>query len=251
MNALEVLYNDECQLIDYGETRSGGPYIKLRLSDVQDLEIFRGLDTVTLKKAGHIFNVTIAQGDIAQLSEPTAESPREEISVARILHQQNFFHAPPVLEVLGTDDEYKEWIRLQASCLSKNYDYHEEKAKNMCVAAHVRRASGSGTGYKGKYSCVPLTRAEHDYQHQHGELAVIKAYCALKITAELTVEFSKDMFDRWASTYRAKWGHERLKAELKRETLKGLTCAEIVDWAREKNVYELLPAIIREKEMVR
>src|SRR5262245_14745507 len=44
--------------------------------------------------------------------------------------------------------------------------------EGRCVAAHVRRASDSGTAYKAAYSCVPLTDAEHRLQHQKGESAL-------------------------------------------------------------------------------
>lgn len=66
------------------------------------------------------------------------------------------------------DETYRKWIQRQPSCLSGTYSEYVN-GEGRCVAAHVRRASGSGTGFKGDFACVPLTQEEHLLQHQHGE----------------------------------------------------------------------------------
>lgn len=68
----------------------------------------------------------------------------------------------------GSDKEYRSWISHQTSCISGHFSEWVDGV-GRCEAAHVRRAGKSGTGYKAPYSCVPLTRAEHSSQHQHGE----------------------------------------------------------------------------------
>jgi hypothetical protein len=60
-NVPEVLYFGEVQLMDFGESRTGGPWIKLRLPNPEDLAIFRGLDIGELKKTGHIFNLILTE----------------------------------------------------------------------------------------------------------------------------------------------------------------------------------------------
>src|ERR1700722_7008044 len=70
----------------------------------------------------------------------------------------------------GSDKQFREWIQRQPSCVSGRFNEYVN-GEGRCVAAHVRRAGESGTGYKGEYSCVPMTQAEHLQQHQKGESA--------------------------------------------------------------------------------
>lgn len=66
------------------------------------------------------------------------------------------------------DRRYREWIRLQPSCLSGRFEEYVN-GDGRSVAAHVRRAGSSGTGYKGMFACVPLTQSEHLNTHQYGD----------------------------------------------------------------------------------
>jgi len=66
---INILLADEIQLLDFGESRSIGPWIKLRLNDPDQLAVFRGMDTATAKKTGHIMNLVLSQGDIAAMAE--------------------------------------------------------------------------------------------------------------------------------------------------------------------------------------
>ena len=71
----------------------------------------------------------------------------------------------------GTDKQFREWIQRQPSCISGRFSEYLETAEGRCVAAHIRRAGKSGTGYKGEYACVPMTQPEHLLQHHQGESA--------------------------------------------------------------------------------
>lgn len=85
------------------------------------------------------------------------------------LTRDGFFWNPHVLGCLGTDGEYRAWIQLQPSIVSKQFSEYVN-GEGRCVAAHVRRvANGSGTSIKPKFACVPLTDAEHQLQHNKGE----------------------------------------------------------------------------------
>jgi hypothetical protein len=69
----------------------------------------------------------------------------------------------------GTDKEFREWVQRQPSCISGRFSEFLENGEGRCVAAHVRRAGESGTGFKGEFAVVPMTQAEHLIQHQKGE----------------------------------------------------------------------------------
>jgi hypothetical protein len=78
---------------------------------------------------------------------------------------------PKLLEkarLKGTDEEYLDWLRKNPSALLGVYSEVVD-GEGYCEAAHVRRASDSGTAYKPEYSAIPLTHEEHAMQHQKGE----------------------------------------------------------------------------------
>jgi hypothetical protein len=126
-----------------------------------------------------------------------------------------------------SDLAYRQWIQTLASCLDgKSFSEYLEDGRRLCVAAHVRRAGESGTGYKAPYSCVPMTQTEHAYQHDHGELACLRKYshnpqliCALDNASPVEAErIAGDWFDaqlvRYREMWRARTGEAPWEAEL-------------------------------------
>lgn len=106
MNNLNILFHGEVQLIDWGESRAGGPWLKIRLADPSELDPFRGLDTAGRNKTGHILHVTIAEGDIAAIAESgkaaTPEKPENPYGEASaLLWKSAFFRMPDVWGALG------------------------------------------------------------------------------------------------------------------------------------------------------
>jgi hypothetical protein len=75
-----------------------------------------------------------------------------------------------------TDAAFRQWIQTLQSCITGGFSEYLEDGRRLCVAAHVRRAGFSGTAFKAPYSVVPLTQAEHTYQHNHGELACLRKF---------------------------------------------------------------------------
>lgn len=224
-DTLEILYHDEVQLLDYGESRSAGKYIKLRLSDDNGdpLEAFRGLDTATKTKSGHIFNLTIAQGDIAELAEQEPPKKGEYGQYAAALHRSGFFNVPAVLQALGTDEEFLAWVRRQPCA-------HTGATQDV-EAAHVRRvADGSGTGTKPPYFAIPLRREVHALQHQHGESAVKPP----------------EWFEKQAVKHRGQWAHERMRSVFEVDSLSMVPPGDIKSWAMRKGVVRYLPSEFRE-----
>lgn len=87
---VKTILADEVQLLGWGDGRQTGPWIKLRLADPNHLEIFRGLDTATSTKAGHIFDLLLAENDespqvpiAATAKEPKPKRKFEEMSVGQ------------------------------------------------------------------------------------------------------------------------------------------------------------------------
>ncbi len=71
------------------------------------------------------------------------------------------------------------------------------------ICCHVRRVKfGSGTAIKPDYYACPMTKPEHDYQHQHGELATLIKY---RPQQHWTLETAKEFFENAAIHYKDKW----------------------------------------------
>ena len=221
MTDLSILHHDECQLLDWGESRSGGPWIKLRLKDAEYLDVFRSMDTATMKKTGHVLNVTIAQGDIEVIAEEQKNLFGKE---ANFLHKSSFFRRPDVWKKVGTDDQFLAWIRQQPCAYSNQ--------PGPCEAAHVRRvANGSGMGIKPEYSAIPLKSQHHQMQHQQGE----------------GVLGGKDWFDKQRIEHLHRWAWETLKTTLGYAHWNQVPPSALINWARENGVDMHLPPGYREE----
>lgn len=74
----------------------------------------------------------------------------------------------PLAQAKGSDKKFRLWVNDQRSCISGRWS-EWVNGQGKCIAAHYRSVGwGSGTGKKGDYCCVPLTREEHDTQHAEG-----------------------------------------------------------------------------------
>jgi hypothetical protein len=167
MSDLDILYHGEIQLLGWGESKARGKYLTIRLWDVDNdpLINFRGLDGKD-SKSMPVLNATITRGDIMTVVED-----EDYGKIASSLYASGFFLAPPVLEKIGSDQQFRHWIQKQPSAISKEFSEWIE-GEGRCEAAHVRRANEAGVSYKPPYACIPLTHDEHQLQHQEGETAL-------------------------------------------------------------------------------
>lgn len=171
-----ILIHDEVQLLDWGETRSRGPYITLRLVDPALLECFRGMDTVTAKHTGHILTLTLSEGDILPDEDP------KSVSLACRMHARGYFFQPGLREAMNrakvyTEKAHKHWIQSLPCVLGNDplirfaSDPEIDKLqKAPCegdvIAHHVRNASNAGMGMKPPdWWTIPLCALTH---HQNG-----------------------------------------------------------------------------------
>jgi hypothetical protein len=89
---------------------------------------------------------------------------------------------------LGTDKDYQNFVRTFGSCFS---------GMRPVVYAHVRRAGFSGTGMKPDYFGIPLSKDEHDLQHQKHEAGLLRTKWP-----DVSREAAKDWFDNEAQRFR-------------------------------------------------
>jgi len=206
-----ILLYDEVQLIGYGETRGQGPYIKLRLSDPDHLKLFRGLDTGNSKKAGHVLNVVISQGDIVPAEDKPKDGPYKDEAIQ--LRRTGTLIVPDVIKHIGTDEEFAAWIQKMPCMVCGGGDWVVEIGENRCEAAHVRRANNSGTAWKGLYIRVPLCHEDHILQqHQHGESKLYERKQSIRKCK--VYQSPKDWMVAKAQEYLERWAWETLRTEL-------------------------------------
>lgn len=157
---------------------------------------------------------------------------------AKALYQSSFFRTPEVWEAIGTDKEYLEWVKHQASAKSGDFsEWHDHHGDKFCVAAHVRHIEhGSGTGIKPPYSAIPLTSPEHNLSHQKGDGAV----------------GSREWWDKMRIKYVHAWCWETAKQQIQAEnpgkefTSFGLIPPLYVEgWATRRDILRHLPALYK------
>lgn len=103
---LKILLHSEAQLLDYGESRTSGPWIKVRLPDHELLDPFRGMDVGGSGKTTPNIHITIAEGDIATLAEQApAKQPTPYGDASTLLWKSSFFRTPVVWAALGIKDQ--------------------------------------------------------------------------------------------------------------------------------------------------
>lgn len=218
----------EAQLADFGETASGGPFVKFRLPEPEALEPYRGRDRATRTKQGSRFVLLVIE---VNDDETPANEPDEPIrqpkkgpygSYAHALHACGFFRAPAVWKALGTDEQFLAWLTTQP-CAARR----RGGCRGDVVPAHVRRvADGAGTAIKPAYSAIPLCDGHHtDSQHQHGESAL----------------GGKEWFDRRRVEALEAWAHHRLCEIAGVESLTQVPPERIVNWANRNGLAHYLP----------
>lgn len=146
---------------------------------------------------------------------------------ARELRLSSFFRRPEVWRAVGTDADYRAWLRRQ-SCAYRSGVIGCEGGSE---AAHVRRvADGAGTGIKPEYSAIPLCAGHHRIQHSHGEGAL----------------GGRQWFDKQRIEYLVQWCWETLKTHLGHESWAEVPPRRLCDWAVEHDVFRFLPEAHRE-----
>lgn len=232
----KIAYQGEAQLMRWSDSNSGGPTITLLLPQSEDLDQFRGATVKKGGRAGQLYAVMIVElddtpgGQIVPLAEPEGRQANNltESDNGRFwqnIYRSGWFYNPSIWRAFGTDEEYREWIQRQPSCVSKKFSEWVD-GEGRCIAAHVRRvSSGAGTAIKPAYSCVPLTDAEHQQQHGKGE----------------SVLESPEWFDKQRSEYLVQWIKHCLYEEFEVDSLTKISAKQMLQFAAARGIATTLP----------
>lgn len=145
---------------------------------------------------------------------------------ANALHRAGFFRNPEVWRAVGTDEQFRTWLR-QQPCRKCQGEAPGE-------AAHVRSvAAGSGTGIKPLYHAIALCLKDHRLvQHDQG-------ICTL--TGKADKYEAREVLNRWAVESVADWCKVTIKEVLGYEHLNEIPPFELFAWAEKKGIERYLP----------
>jgi len=221
----DFLFIDQLKVMGYGESDTSGCWIKFQLTP-ELLEVVRGRKGEMVEVAARLIDNS---GEYVPPSKKDESGRHGKFWYGLIRH--GVFNAPPVLEAIGTDAEFQEWIRRQPSCISGDQDWIDGLGEGRCECAHVRRVGeGSGTAIKPPYFAVPLTHREHAIQHQHGESAL-----------EAT-----EYFEKKATHYRTEWASKKLAESFGYESRKECPPETVLMWAENADLLRNFPAKLKE-----
>jgi hypothetical protein len=149
---------------------------------------------------------------------------------AKELRLSSFFRTKQVWPLIGSDEQFLDWLRNQKCAFCGNRDYVGGTGEMKCEAAHVRRvANGSGTSIKPSYSAIPLCHEHHTMQHIHGE-------------SELGDE---NWWRKMRIKYAHQWAWETLRETLGYDSWSEVPPEELYEWALKHNVVDFLPRAYR------
>src|SRR3990172_3031808 len=255
MNATNIIHwANEAPLLGYGESDSAGAWLKFRVTP-EDLEHFRGLKgtvfyltTVEIANDGTPVVKTAVVDPYVETGEESQDEKNRRMTVtieamakmppiftikphgkkAASLYANGFFLVPKVLEAIGSDAEFLEWIRKQPCAVTGERDYHTDEATGIvterCDAAHVRTvAAGAGTAIKPLYSAIPLIHSLHDTETKHGKSALYFAAHTTEQTRNMddsTLQsLGKDWMDKLRDRYVVEWANHKLAKKLGYESM--------------------------------
>lgn len=182
-----------------------------------------GLARLTNDAAKELMQDQLVKETTAQAPKAGTEKPYGKYATQ--LYAGNFFRNRRVLEAIGTDAQYLDWLKTRQCCVRKMGGCFGD-----IVPAHVRRvANGAGTGVKPEYSAVPMCDAHHKLQHQKGESAV----------------GSKELMDDKRWYYLIEWAKTRLANSFGQESMGWVRPEALVEWAIGNGVEDLLPEAYR------
>ena len=142
---------------------------------------------------------------------------------AKTLRLSGFFRTPAVWVAVGGDVSYQRWCHKQ-----KCWACSRPPGGAVPIEyAHVRRARNSGTGYKPKFSGLPLCKACHRAQHNQGE----------------SVLGDKDLIDKAVIEHLERWAWVSFKEMVGYESMAEVPPEKVCRWAKKHGIDQYLPGV--------
>lgn len=230
-------YIGEVQLLEWAKSTSRDvPKVKFALANDDDIQPFEGATIRRGKVAGQRYillafevrddeSIELSDNPLEVVAPKQAPKKKPYGEYAAELHRLGWWWQPGVLEAIGSDAQFLEWIRQQPCAMTGIYDRSEDahgNEINRCEAAHVRRiANGAGVATKPPYSAIPLIHVWHDAQTRLGEGAFA---CG-------DTEKGRQWMDAQRQKYVVAWASQMLARQLGAESMGYVEPAALVAWA--------------------
>lgn len=188
-------------------------------------------DSVTTTGSGR-------QVDAEDVEGPPPDRVEKDPVVGTILshfYRTGFFQSPKVLNALGSDTEFLQWLRLEVCwhCGKQDSSGSDDGGPQVFFvqAAHVRRINkGAGTSVKPAFSAIPLCSTCHGIQHAVGESGLAPS----------------EWWESNAAKAREEWGHMKLREAFATDSISANVGAdELWAWLRTNDLLNYVPAKVR------
>lgn len=144
---------------------------------------------------------------------------------------------------IGLNSDFQLWIKQQPSCISK------QRPSEYCF---VDTRPTPDYGVMPSYTGVPLTAYELAYLNQYGQAPLLTnagkeiRISVFKPTNQRMCELvAGDWFIKKALGYRKQWACNHLAYTLGYQSKKECPPATVMEWAKRKNVLNLIPHRLR------
>lgn len=236
-----------------GRSTKGGMIYRFEAEITEDdFDLFRGHDLTGSCFESAVECTAIADstsGEAVNAGSSPAPETKPYGKQASELYRSGFFYVPAVLEAIGTDAEFLDWIRAQPCAVTGERDYHKDEATGVvterCDPAHVRTvANGAGTAIKPPYCAIPLVHQLHDIETKHGKAALyLSANVGYEAMPQNVLErAASEWMDKQRNEYVVAWASKTLAAHFKQLSMGFVPPTDMRLWAKEHGVEHYLPA---------
>lgn len=238
-----VTYVGEVWLATWSKsTAKKSPEITLTMDEDDALNNFEGATIRKGKQAGQRYKVIFIEiGDDEEPIPPRAYHKKTKKAAAvatpygdqaKALKLSSFFRNPKVWAKVGTDEEYRAWLRGKTCSVPSCGSTQTE-------AAHVGAVKdGSGTAIKPEYSAHPLCIPHHRGTEHH------EGIC--KLTGVEDKYKARDILDQWKIKWVSGWAWSALKEQLGYESWSEVPPEMLIAWAQSYELDGFLPIDYKE-----
>jgi len=195
---------------------------------------------MTAKTEGMMVAAKAMVTETGEFQEPETEEAAQGW-IARELKASGFFRPLVTARALGTEDDYKAWVRQQPCAACGKKDYDKDTTKEQTQFAHVNRiATGGGKAIKSPWHGIPLCSGCHSEEHNHGEEWLLSRLEKAPDT--------EDPLLTLAVQYREKWAWQAFKSQKGLSSMTELKLSTIQGFCQQFNLGAILPSKLRNCE---
>lgn len=170
---------------------------------------------VTLSQHPKGHGIVVIEEKAEELSDPENKAPYGKYY--KELYRYYWFNNPHACLWFGTDEDFREFVQRQPSCLSEEFDHF--------VNGEGRSIYAEPTGKKRIFTGIPLTSAENDQSDSYFQ--------------------GEEFFFKKASEYRIQWVKSIIYKDLGVDSLGKVKPTDFLVYATQKGFIKTLPPVMK------